>query len=66
MNLRINGKDSAIPDGQTIKDYLASRNLDPAAVVIEVNEAIVPKDQWAAATLKEGDRLEIVSFVGGG
>lgn len=66
MNLRINGKSATLPQAQTLETYLASRNLDPAVVVIELNESIVPKDKWAETLLAEGDSLEIVSFVGGG
>jgi sulfur carrier protein len=35
-------------------------------VAVELNRAIVPRDQWAATGLSDGDRLEIVHFVGGG
>lgn len=66
MNVVINGKDALIPDGQTALEYLASRGLDPQAVIIELNETIVPRECWAGLCLKQGDRLEIVSFVGGG
>ena len=66
MNLRINGKSTTLPHPQTLEAYLSSRNLDPAVVVIELNESIVPKDKWAQTLLAEGDSLEIVSFVGGG
>lgn len=66
MNLRINGKLTTLPQAQTLEAYLASRALDPAVVVIELNESIVPRDQWAQTLLAEGDSLEIVSFVGGG
>jgi len=66
MNVVINGKDASLPHGQTVAEYLASRGLDPQAVIIERNETIVPRDQWAGLALSEGDRLEIVSFVGGG
>jgi sulfur carrier protein len=33
---------------------------------VELNRDIVPRDRWAATLLKEGDRLEVVHFVGGG
>lgn len=66
MNLRINGKGVSLPVGQTVPEYLAARGLDPQAVIIEINEAIIPRDKWPGLALKEGDRLEVVSFVGGG
>lgn len=66
MNVVINGKDARIPDRETVEGYLASQGLDLTAVIIELNESIVPRDRWPGLALKEGDRVEIVSFVGGG
>ena len=68
MNLviNINGTDAIVPDGQSLEGYLVSGKFDLAAVVVELNDTIIPQSQWAALLLKEGDRLEVVSFVGGG
>nr|WP_279355809.1 sulfur carrier protein ThiS [Fundidesulfovibrio agrisoli] len=52
--------------GQTVAGWLAARGLDPQAVIVEINEAIVPRELWPDTALKEGDRVEVVSFVGGG
>jgi thiamine biosynthesis protein ThiS len=40
--------------------------MKPDRVAVELNRDIVPRDRWAATLLKEGDRLEVVHFVGGG
>lgn len=66
MNIRINGRDAAIPEGQSLEDFLTLGKFDLKAVVVEVNDRIVPRDQWTALPLVGGDRLEVVSFVGGG
>jgi len=66
MKVVINGKDAEIPKGETLAGYVASRGLSPQAVVIELNESVVPRDKWESTRLNEGDRVEIVSFVGGG
>ena len=66
MNILINGVDATIPDGQSLEGCLAFRKFDLTAVVVERNGIIVPRDQWMALSLTEGDRLEVVSFVGGG
>ncbi|WP_243367434.1 sulfur carrier protein ThiS [Fundidesulfovibrio soli] len=66
MRLIINGKESTLEPGQTVAAWLAARGLDPQAVIVEINEAIVPREQWPDTALKEGDRVEVVSFVGGG
>ena len=66
MRLVINGKESTLEPGQTVAGWLAARGLDPQAVIVEINEAIVARELWPATALKEGDRVEVVSFVGGG
>ena len=49
-----------------IQDLLADLGLQGDRVAIEQNGNIVPRADWANAGLKDGDRLEIVHFVGGG
>ena len=61
----INGE-SVNAAGQTVSDYLAAAGFDPANVVVERNEEILPKDQYGAVILADDDRIEIVCFVGGG
>ena len=52
--------------GKTVSEYLATTNYDPKRIAVERNGEIVWKSQYDAAVLKDGDRMEIVSFVGGG
>jgi len=66
MNLRINGQVAALPENQSLEACLASLGVDLAAVVVELNELIVPREHWSGLALKEGDSLEVVTFVGGG
>ena len=63
--LRVNGeeKDAA---GQTVAGYLASAGFNAARVVVELNEAIVPKGRYADTVLRDGDQVEVVCFMGGG
>ena len=63
--LRINGEE-ADAAGQTVAAYLASAGYDAARVVVERNEAIVPRDRFAETVLRDGDQVEIVCFMGGG
>ena len=64
MEVIINGENRAGNFG-TIADLLKSEDLDPKLVVVELNGAIVPKDNYEKP-LKEGDAVEIVQFVAGG
>jgi sulfur carrier protein len=52
--------------GVTLSDYLATTEYKPELIAVERNEEIVPKSRYAATILRDGDCIEIVSFVGGG
>jgi thiamine biosynthesis protein ThiS len=66
MLLHLNGEPREFPDGLTIAALVAQLGMKPDRVAVELNLEIVPRANWEAATLKEGDRLEVVHFVGGG
>ncbi len=66
MDMTVNGQTETVKDGLTLAGYLTERNLDPESLVVELNLAVVPRDQFTACVLKDGDSLEIVRFVGGG
>lgn len=63
--VHINGKDEAV-SGMILKDYLVKNNYPPEGIAVECNEEIMPKSQYDTYALKDGDVVEIVSFVGGG
>ena len=62
---RINGENFEIA-GKTVAEYLEETDYDPKRIAVELNGEIVPKSQYAQKALKNGDSLEVVSFVGGG
>jgi thiamine biosynthesis protein ThiS len=69
MQLVINGQPrelAALTSGATVQDLLASLAIKADRVAIEHNGSIVPRLAWAATPVAEGDRFEIVHFVGGG
>ncbi|MBQ8508173.1 MAG: sulfur carrier protein ThiS [Clostridia bacterium] len=63
--VQINGTEFNLA-GQSIARYLAAANYDPQRVAVERNGEIVPKAQYGSTILKDGDSIEVVSFVGGG
>ncbi len=65
MELRINGEDKSI-DASSLKDAVITMGLDPERVAVELNGRIVPRTDFDNVSLKNGDSLEIVHFVGGG
>ncbi|MGH9603663.1 MAG: sulfur carrier protein ThiS [Terriglobales bacterium] len=66
MTLTINGEPRALPDGLTLTALVAHLGMKGDRIAIERNREIVSRDAWAEVELAEGDRLEIVHFVGGG
>lgn len=61
----INGK-SCDCDGLTVSDYLAKNGYKPEYVAVELNGEILPRVCYSDTVLSDGDKLEVVSFVGGG
>ena len=65
MNLIINGENQTL-FADTLGALVDQLGMKSDRVAIELNREIVPRDQWAQTRLADGDRLEIVHFVGGG
>ncbi len=66
MQLTINGEDRSFQAPLTLAALLEQLGLKLDRVAVEYNKSIVPRPLWAETSLAEGDRLEIVQFVGGG
>ena len=66
MKLKINGIESEVDESITIFSLLENLNIEPARVAVEVNLKIIKRCNFNDHTLKEGDVIEIVNFVGGG
>lgn len=64
--ITVNGEGIENITGKTVAEYLAESNYDLRRIVVERNGEIVPKSQYDAIVLQDGDSIEIVSFVGGG
>jgi len=65
MKLIVNGRDKQF-DGLSLQTLIASVSKNPEHVIVELNSGIVKKDRWEQTQLKDGDRIELVTFVGGG
>lgn len=63
--VKINGQSLDIA-GRTIAEYLETTDYDPKRIAVERNGEIVPKARYGETMLVDGDRVEVVSFVGGG
>lgn len=66
MKLIINGESREFAEGLFLTALVESLGMKPERLAIELNHDIVPRALWPETTLHDGDRLEIVHFVGGG
>jgi sulfur carrier protein len=66
MQLFINGKEQSFGESLTLAQLIEQLGMKGDRVAAEVNREIVSRAQWADTSLQDGDRLEIVHFVGGG
>ena len=66
MQVTINGQDEMLQREMTVADFLAFRGIEPRCVAVEINEDIVPRTTFPDTIVREGDKIEIVTFVGGG
>jgi thiamine biosynthesis protein ThiS len=66
MRVMVNGEEQQVEPSTTVKQLLASLGLGDTLVAVERNEEVVPRAQHGSTALEEGDRVEVVHFVGGG
>ncbi len=66
MQITLNGEKKEFSDGITVLGLLESLRIQHQRVAVELNTEIVKKDKYAATAIKDGDSLEVVSFMGGG
>ena len=64
--ITVNGKDIPLTKSLTLQEYLEQNHYQLKRVAVEMNDQIVPKADYASVILHSGDKLEVVSFVGGG
>ncbi len=66
MKVLINGKPEDLEETMTVAGLLERRKARPEMVSVEVNDRILQREEYDKATLREGDAVEIVFFMGGG
>lgn len=66
MRIQVNGESQELPDGISLEDLIHKLSLQPVRIAIELNRSVARRSEWATTMLNEGDRIEIVHFVGGG
>ena len=66
LNIIVNGNETHIAEGSVVSDLIRSLGLNPVRLAVELNRRIIRRAEWDSTTVLEGDRVEIVHFVGGG
>ena len=66
MQIFINGESRDVAGQFTVEDLVRELFIQPQRIAIELNRKVVHPNEWPGTVLNEGDRIEIVHFVGGG
>lgn len=66
MTVYVNSKPEELPDNASVATLLTQLKVGEKRVAVEVNQQLVTRAEWPAHILKSGDKIEVVSFVGGG
>jgi len=66
LRVTVNGEPREVPAPATVARLLEHLEMDPRQVAVERNEKLVRRADFAATGLRDGDRLEVVTFFGGG
>ena len=66
MEIQVNGQPHRLPEACTLAELVEQLGLEPRHIAVEVNLALVPRAEHADYQLSDGDRLEVVTLVGGG
>ena len=66
MRVELNGEPKEFEEGTTLSTLIEQLSLAPERVAVELNRDVVRRADWPATPLSDGDRVEIVHFVGGG
>lgn len=61
-----NGKEKEFEGEVTVEDFISQQNYKKEQVAVELNEKIIPKADYSETVIKDGDVIEILSFMGGG
>lgn len=66
MKITLNGQEKVIKNVENVNDLVTSLKIDIKKIAIEKNMEIVPRSSFKKESIKEGDEIEIIHFIGGG
>ncbi len=66
MNILLNNMPETLLDGLTIKKLLEQKNIQNKYFAVEINRKIIPKSDHDSYVIKDGDKIEVITAIGGG
>jgi len=66
LRVHVNGESKELTSGLSLYNLIEQLELPTQRIAVELNREVVRKSEWPTTSLNEGDRIEIVHFVGGG
>jgi sulfur carrier protein len=66
FSIQLNGESHSIDGDPRLLALFEKLSLRRGRIAIELNQSVIPKAEWASISLRPGDKVEIVDFVGGG
>ena len=66
MNIILNNQSDEVHDGITIRELLDQKKIHTKYIAVEINQKIIPRSKYNQHELKEGDKIEIITAIGGG
>ena len=66
MNILLNNKSETLIDGTTVEKLLHNKNIKNKYFAVEINRKIIPKSIYCRHCINDGDRIEIITAIGGG
>jgi thiamine biosynthesis protein ThiS len=66
VQVQVNGESREVDDHSTLTSLIADLALPAQRIAVELNRTVVHRSEWPTTELNEGDRIEVVHFVGGG
>lgn len=64
--ITFNGNEKELTGEVTVEDFIRQQNYKKEQVAVELNEKIIPKADYSKTVIKDGDVIEVLSFMGGG
>ncbi|MDQ2974549.1 MAG: sulfur carrier protein ThiS [Acidobacteriota bacterium] len=66
MRIQVNGQPQEVKEALSLSQLVTSLELKPEQIAVELNQKVIRRGDWQNTDLRDGDKIEIVHFVGGG